>query len=81
MKRNRWVGLACSFGSGTASECSLSTQPTAFAFTHATPDTELLAMAQGVFQAIFANNAASANLFGFFSAGASLREEQVGVNS
>ena len=31
MKRNRWIGLACSFGSGTASECSLSTQLTASA--------------------------------------------------
>ena len=47
----------------------------------AAPDAELLAVRQGVFEAVLTHNAAAADLLGLPGGGASLREEEVWVDT
>ena len=70
--------LTCCRASG---QSPLSTQPTALALAHSTPYAELLAVTQGVLEAVLAHDAAPTNFLGLFGARPALREKQIGVDA
>lgn len=68
-------------GGATAGLGTLATQATALAFGEATPDTELLAVHQGVFEAFEPDGASTTHFLGFTGGGSALGEEEIGVDS
>ena len=58
----------------------LAAQPAALPLRHAAPDPELLAVHQGVLEALHAHHAAPADLLGLPGRRAPLREEEVGID-
>ena len=68
-------------GEAAPGERALAADPAAFPLGHPAPDPELLAVAQGVLEALGAHLAAPADGLRLLGGGAPLREEQVGVDS
>ena len=68
-------------GEAAAGEGALAADAAAFPLGHAAPDPELLAVAQGVLEALGAHLAPPADGLGLLGGRAPLREEQVGVDS
>ena len=71
-------GLSSSCGSG---EGTLATDAAAFTLAHPAPDAELLAVLEGVLEAVLTHDTASAHFLGFAGARTTLGEEEVGVDA
>src|SRR5690606_28663014 len=68
-------------GGGLAGERPLAADAAPLALAHAAPDAELLAVHQGILEALGAHHAAAAHLLGLAGRGSPFREEEVGVDA
>src|SRR5947209_18588984 len=80
--RGGWGGRSGGGAGGSpAGEGPLAANAAALTLAHPAPDAELLAIGQGVFEAVFTHDAAPAHLLGLPRGRAAFGEEEVGVNA
>lgn len=60
---------------------ALASQTTTLALGKSAPDAELLAVGEGVFEALHANFATTTHFFGFAGGGTTLRKEKIGIDT
>jgi hypothetical protein len=81
---NRWTSQVRKYSGRngtTAGKGTLAADTPTLTLRQSAPDTELLAVGEGIFETIFANDAATADFFGFTGGRTALGEEQIGVNA